>query len=167
MRIILLSLLLAACTYPGVEPTTLPAPTLEGVVDAYPCGYGFQAGNPEQTIGVFLNPIDFALFERQGPQTVDTDLPGGNWGGVVAQGSNLFANWCDDVFEEGEPTPYRAAELPIVAGHLTVTLEQPQNGCAGLAITAELTGLVVEVDGERVDLGDLTITNEAWGCFAG
>ncbi len=166
MRILLLSLLLAACTYPGVETTPIGAPDLSEVTESYPCGYGFQAGSPDQTVGVFLYRTDFPQTAAEGA-LVELDLPNGDWVAVVAQGSNLFANWCDDVMEPGEPTPYRAAEHTIIAGHLRVTSEQPPTDCGGVPVTAELTDLVIEVDGQRVDLGDLTITNDGWGCFAG
>ncbi len=166
MRAFVLLLLLAACTYPGVEPTQLGAPSLEGVTDSYPCGYGFQAGTLDQTTGVFAYQTEFQPFQAGSFET-EIDLPGGGWEAVVAQGSNLFANWCDDVMEPGEPNPYRAAEYRVIAGHLSITAEDEIADCAGTPVTGEFTALVIEVDGHRLELGDLTIVNDGWGCFAG
>ena len=166
MRILLLSLLLAACTYPGVESIPIDAPDLSQVSESYPCGYGFQAGSPDQTVGIFLYPSDFPRTPEEAA-IAEIDLPNEDWVAVVAQGSDLFSNWCDDVMEPGEPTPYRAAEHTIVAGHLSITSAEGPFDCGGVPVTAELTDLVIEVDGERVELGDITITNDGWGCFAG
>lgn len=166
MRILLLSLLLTACTYPGVEPTPIGPPDLGEVTESHPCGLGFQAGNLDQTVAVFIQPTDFARAV-EGGVAYEAELPGDDWSGTVAQGSNLFSNWCDDVMEQGEPVPYRAAEAEIISGHLSITPVDARPECGGGPVTAELSDLVVEWNGERLELGDLTIVNEGWGCFAG
>ena len=133
------------------------------LTEEYACGFGFYAGNQDQTTGLMISYRDFD----------------GAWAGTVARsgqldaawdadlqfGTDLFANWCDDVLEEGEPTPEVEAAWSV-SGQMEVT-ELPPAGQCGQAV-ARLTDLVATGPADQtLDLGDLTITNTAWGCFAG
>ncbi len=135
----------------------LPAVDLAELTESYGCGYGFQAGRPDQRVGLFLR--------RDTPAASGTvTLPADGWTGEIRLGDDLFANWCDDVMEPDEPTPEVAEAWTLVEGTLEVTV--PDSGQGRATLTA--TGLVAErPDGERVPLGDITIDNEYYGQFAG
>jgi hypothetical protein len=93
------------------------------------------------------------------------DLPSESWRAVLDEGSDLFANWCDDVLEPDEPTP-EVVETWEVSGSIEV-LSLPEAGQCGPA-TARFTDLVAtDSQGATMSLGDLEVTNEAWGCLAG
>ncbi len=166
MRPLILTLILAACTYPGVGPAPVDTPSLTGITEEYPCGYGFQAGTADQTTAVFAYQVESQPFQAGSFET-EIDLPGGGWEVLVVQGSDLFANWCDDVMEPGEPVPHRDAEHRVIDGHLSITAGDEIADCAGVAVSGAFTGLVIEFNGERLELGDVIIVNEGWGCFAG
>ncbi|HEU4894285.1 MAG TPA: hypothetical protein VFT85_00485, partial [Acidimicrobiia bacterium] len=90
---------LAGC---GSEDQSGP-PTPE-LTEEYGCGYGFYASNPEQTVGLFIEFSDFeAAANGDVPDT--SALDDGTWNARLEFGTDLFANWCDDVLEPGEPTP--------------------------------------------------------------
>ncbi|MDZ7674582.1 MAG: DUF6174 domain-containing protein [Acidimicrobiales bacterium] len=131
--------------------------TAADLTDDHACGYGFQAGRPDQTAGLFLS--------RGEPATSGTvTLPADEWTVEVRIGEDLFANWCDDVMEPDEPEPSTAETWTVVAGTLDVTV--PDQIQAEATVTA--TGLVAErPDGSRVELGDITITNEFYGTIPG
>ncbi|MEZ5247333.1 MAG: DUF6174 domain-containing protein [Acidimicrobiales bacterium] len=159
----------------GVRVTSLtpydpeaPAVTVEAaaLIDDYGCGYGFAKGNPEQTLGLII------YFEGEyvpgGPDvTTPIELPSDDWYAAVQTGSDLFANWCDDVIEIDEPTPIVDETWEVAGGTLTVTPPTPAD-CAGDVVTATLVGAVAEsADGTQIPLDDIALTNTGWGCFAG
>ena len=148
---------------PDAPPVIVEAAAL---VDDYGCGYGFAKGNPEQTLG---RVIYFSgEYVAGGPDlSTPLELASDDWYAAVQVGSDLFANWCDDVIEIDEPTPIVDETWTVVDGTLTVTPPAPTD-CGGDVVTATLAGAVVEsTDGERIVLDDLTLTNNSWGCFAG
>lgn len=149
---------LSACSGDGgADPETVE------LTEEYGCGFGFYLSNADQTAGLMLSYLD----------------PDGAWAGTVARtgqidaawdaelrfGTDLFANWCDDVIEPDEPTP-EVETTWTVTGEIEVT-ELPAAGECGQA-TARLHDVVAHgpVD-QMLELGELTITNTAWGCFAG
>lgn len=126
----------------------------------HPCGRGFQVGSLDQQVALVFRPAGDEL-----PTAGAHVLPGGSWTGTVRLGQDLFANWCDDVLEPGEPTPEVLEEWPVVEGSIEVVL--PPDGAWGPA-TLTAAGLVAErPDGERVVIGDITIENSNHGLIPG
>lgn len=133
--------------------------TLGALTEAHGCGYGFQAGRPDQRVGLFVG--------RSGGPATDgvVTLPAPEWTVTLRFGEDLFANWCDDVMEAGEPEPVVTEAWDVVEGRLEVAV--PAGGGQGPA-TLTATGLVAQrPDGALVPLGDITIVNEWYGTFAG
>jgi hypothetical protein len=162
-----LALLLAACGAGGGgdEATTLTGGELgDALAVEYPCGLGFAVASEDQRFALILH-------HRGSGDVPDgqVSLPDPEWRAEVLVGTDLMANWCDDVIESGEPTAEVSETWPVVGGELTYDApdELPQ-GCSGEGVTAEVTDLTVETAaGEQFVIPDRTITNEAYGCFAG
>lgn len=151
----------------STAPDTTPPPvvtvdvTLADLTEPYGCGFGFQIGNPDQTAGLFITSgAGFGEPPAVGTVDLATD---DSWTARLDLGADLFANWCDDVIEMGEPEPQVDETLEVVAGTLEFSLDE-----AGFVATAEVIGLVArDADGVEHALGDITIENPAWGMFAG
>jgi len=127
------------------------------------CGYGFSVSDEAQET---LLQIDHVGDEDLAAGTVT--FPDPAWEGEVLVGTDLAANWCSDVIEE--PQAEVDETWTIVEGTLTFAGEvPPTDGTpADQPVRAELTDVVVEgPDGERVELGDLSLSNDSWGFFAG
>ena len=155
------TLLLVACGW-GSDPGTVGdiAP-LDTLTETYGCGHGFWVGNPAQTTA-----LRFQYMGEDG-RASDADLPSPTWTVEMIDGQNLYANWCDDVIEPGEPEPLVVRRLTVVAGSLTVIGDPPALFDGG-ELTLRAEGLTVEIpDGEAVELGDITIDNPTYGLFAG
>jgi hypothetical protein len=151
----LLALLVAACS--GTSGSGTPSLTEE-----YGCGHGFYLGNANQDAGLFI-VSDAGFGEEVSERSVS--LPDEGWGAELRFGTDLFANWCDDVLEPGEPEPSVDETWPV-SGSLEIT-ELPRPGECGLA-TATLRGAGARSpEGDLRALGDLDLRNETWGCFAG
>ena len=159
-RILLLGVLLAvsACATEGgagPEPVEL--------TEEYGCGFGFYASNEDQTTGLMIIYRDF-----EGAWAGNVARSGqieAAWDAQLQYGTDLFANWCDDVLEEGEPTP-EIESAWTVTGEIEV-VELPPAGQCGQAV-AELHDVVATgPDDETLEFGELTITNTSWGCLAG
>lgn len=134
-------------------------------MEAYGCGFGFWLGSPDQEVAVRFGAANDIAAEGELPQ--EATLPDDAWDGTVLVGEDLYANWCDDVVEPGEPEPAIAEEWPITAGTITLDGPTPPGACPHEA-HATATGLqATRPDGTTVDLGDRELTNDAWGCFAG
>ena len=83
----------------------------------YGCGFGFWASNADQTAGIFVEFTDFDAANAGQVPPVGA-VPSVIWSGRVDVGTDLFANWCDDVVEPGEPEPVVTETWQIVdAGH--------------------------------------------------
>lgn len=142
------------------------APTVEPpeLTEEFGCGFGFYVGDASQNNGLFVVYEDMS-GAMAGDVATTSDLTSGVWTARLDRGSDVFANWCDDVLEPDEPTP-AVDETWEVSGSIEV-LTLPEGGQCGPA-TARLTDLVAHNDeGETFDLGDIDVTNEFWGCFAG
>jgi hypothetical protein len=126
------------------------------------CGLGFTLSSPDQRVAMHLTPNDYETVPSS-----PADFPNGAWQAWVLIGKNLMVNHCDDVLEGWEPEVVFAAEWPVVSGILE--FEPPESASCGATgpVEATLTGIVVETPEGPVDLGDLTVVNEAYGCFAG
>jgi hypothetical protein len=157
-RLAILALLIAACgTTSGVGDIA----DLESLTESYGCGTGFWVGNPEQTTALRIG------YMGDGPPPATVSLPDPAWDAELVDGQDLYANWCDDVVEPGEPEPRQARVLPVVAGTLEIIGEPPQQFEGGV-LGVRATGLVIDVgDGETHLLGDIEIVNPSWGFFAG
>lgn len=139
-------------------------PQAPELTDAFPCGFGFYLSDAEQSAGLFISYVDFE-GARAGEVIDSARLPGDGWRAEYQTGTDLFANWCDDVMEPGEPVPV-IEEVWRVTGNLEVT-GLPAAGQCGRA-TAELTDIEADNgDGDTISLGDYSVVNDSWGCFAG
>ena len=149
----------------GSLPSAPESVDAADLTEHWGCGHGFHASNVDQTVALHVIPTAVADPDR-GPLP-DAVVPSGAYTVEVNIGLDLFANWCDDVIEPEEPTPLVVEDWPAVGGQIGV-VNQPSGGCTGQPVTIAITGLVVErPDGQTVEVGDVTITNDAWGCFAG
>ena len=153
-----LTVIIAACgtTTSGVGDIA----DLDTLTESYGCGTGFWIGDPDQTTALW-----FSYEGTTPPQS--TSLPDPNWRVRMVDGQDLFANWCDDVIEEDEPTPVEIRTLPVISGELEIIGDAPaQFESAPLRLSA--TDLVLDVgNGETHVLGDVEIENPSFGFFAG
>ncbi|MFP4073351.1 MAG: hypothetical protein ACLFVZ_04870 [Actinomycetota bacterium] len=156
----LFALVLAGCG----GPVTSSSETAPELTEAHHCGYGFYAGDADQNWALKVTFDDFeAAYAGEIPE--HSDLSSDTWSAKLEGGEDLFANWCDDVLEPGEPTP-EVSEVWEVSGDIEVT-DLPDPGACGPA-TASLSGLEAHNDsGDVIPLGDFDVENEFWGCFAG
>lgn len=151
-------------------PGTVQEPTGEGVagqlatdgLQDWDCGHAFTIGTPDQELRLSL------WFDGAPAGTVPepgTHELGGDWTGELVAGSDLFAQWCDDVMEPDEPEVVETAEWDV-EGTVTWQLEEGEGECPSVA-TASLTDARVVVDGEAVPIADFVLHNEYFGCVAG
>ena len=149
-------LALAACG------TSDDIPALDDLTETYGCGHGFWIGNPDQTAA-----LRFAYLEPDG-RAVDAELPDPRWSAELLVGTDLYANWCDDVIEPDEPEPRVTARYEIVNGALHVLGEPPSEPFTPGALTLEAVAIAAQIGpDEVVPLGDVTIENHSYGLFAG
>jgi hypothetical protein len=159
--VLLAVVLTAGCGGSGVEVGDVRLAEM----DSYGCGYGFWLGTPDQDVAVVLAAADGEAVAREDVPRAVT-LPDPAWDGTVRVGRDLFANWCDDVLEPGEPESVVREEWPITGGRI-VLHGAPSAECPTEA-TATLEGLeATRPDGSTVELGGREVTNTSWGCFAG
>jgi hypothetical protein len=149
---------LTACTSASSPPDP-PELTV-----SYGCGFGFAIGDEQQRVGLVLTFLD---FEAATAGDVDTDyvLPDPAWDADLTFGYDLFSNWCDDVIEPDEPEVVIQQSLPVTGRLVIESLPEPGTcgPATGTLFGAEYTS---ENDG-TVSLGDIELTNDFWGCFAG
>ncbi len=153
---------------PAFDVADLPTDELVALLDeadlstSWGCGLGFTVSTPDQRVALWLFPTDQAAVPNP-----SVSLSDGAWQASVAVGKNLLVNHCDDVIEGWEPEAVFAAEWPVISG--TLDFEPPEEPSCGATgpVEASLTGIVVETPEGPIDLGDLTVVNEFYGCFAG
>lgn len=153
---------------PAFEVAALPTDELVTMLQgadlsrSWGCGLGFTLSSPDQRVALWLWPND-----QETAPNPSVNLSDGTWRASVAVGKNLMVNHCDDVIEGWEPEAVFAAEWPVISG--TLDFEPPESAsCGGIGpVEATLTAIVVETPEGPVDIGDLTVVNEAYGCFAG
>jgi hypothetical protein len=133
------------------------------LTESWPCGLGFTIASADQTVAVYLNPLDASL-----PTTAPVTFPSERWEGNVVIGKDLLVNHCDDVVEPDEPQRIVDATWPLIAGTLDFVAPTLDGICSGGGdVQATLTHAVVDASSGPVDIGDLVIVNSAYGCFAG
>jgi hypothetical protein len=137
------------------------------LTDDYGCGYGFAKGDPDQSLALVIQSS--VGYQPDGASlSFPVTFPSPDWTAEVRVGADLFSNWCDDVIEPSEPEPIVAELFTLVAGTLTLDTAVPDTGCGGVAVRGSLVGAVAESPtGEQVELDDVALTNDGWGCFAG
>lgn len=161
IRTIVIALGVAAVACAPAGSTGPESPDLD---EEHGCGYGFYLGNASQTAGLLLDYVDRA-GAGVGDVVKSARLSDRAWQAELRFGSDLFANWCDDVIEPEEPEPV-IDEVWRVSGQIHVTGLPPAGRCGPASAT--LSDLVARnAEGEVISLGDLEVENEAWGCFAG
>lgn len=154
--------LMTACS--SVVPATYRAddlPEPAALTEEWGCGHGFFISDPDQTVTLRLS------YLGEGDPTREVDLPDPDWEARLIEGTDLYANWCDDVIEADEPTPVEHWSLELTGGHLRVVGALPEPFSGG-RLSVEATDLVVELpDGTEARWGSIEITNPMWGFFAG
>ena len=157
-----------ATAEPAFDPATLTTDELVGMLtgadftQSWACGYGFAASTADQRVGLVM----YADSAPSGSSTVT--LPDAAWRAEVLVGKHLFAQSCDDVIEFWEPESIITASWPLSAGTFELALPDTDvPGCSANDVATVLVGAVVETPVGRIDLPDLSLTNSAWGCFAG
>lgn len=150
------------------EPPAVPAMadlTAADFTEAYDCGFGFWASNADRTAGLFVEFSDFDAANAGQVPPVGA-VPSVIWSGRVSVGTDLFADWCDDAVEAGDPEPVVAETWQILDAGIAIEGTPPVQSVG--ALTATLTAITLESPGgDRVVLGDLTLTNDRWGALAG
>lgn len=155
----LIALLVAACnsTTSGVGDIA----ELSTLTETYGCGTGFWIGNPDQTTALRIG------YQGEGPPAASVTLPDPAWRAEMVDGRDLYANWCDDAIEPGEPEPRQARVLPVISGEVEIIGEPPAPFQGG-SLRLRARDLVIDIgDGKTHTLGDIEIENPSWGFFAG
>ncbi|MEZ5165436.1 MAG: DUF6174 domain-containing protein [Acidimicrobiales bacterium] len=156
----------------GVEvafSTDVTPPPENGVdtahlTEVYGCGWGFALGSESGDLALMIHTT-----EAEPDTTRPVTLPDSAWSAEITTGSDLFANWCNDVVDPTQPQPRVDARWTLTAGTLTFTdrIDTPRS-CDGVDVHATLTGAVAEsTDGQTVELEPIDLRNPGWGCFAG
>lgn len=155
-----IALATAACGGSTAEPGNAQIASEAALTEFWPCGIGFAASNAEQTVALLV-------YSSDNEPTPPVSFPDAGWDARLVVGKDLMANHCDDVIEEGEPVPEIEEEWHISTGSLEYT--DPGTGFCGAAgpVTGTFTDLEAENSQTVVKLGDLTVLNENYGCFAG
>ncbi|WP_183096372.1 hypothetical protein [Nocardioides stalactiti] len=149
----------------GVDQPAVAGPAFE-LTEDLGCGFGFaRADAAGETLLTLFHQSDASPIPRS------VDLPAAGWEAQLTVGTNLTANWCNDVIEEPQAEVEETWE--VVEGTLTFADEVPpadwdEAQTTEQPVEAELRGVVVESpDGERVELGDIPLSNSSWGFLAG
>ena len=137
----------------------------EGPLEDWGCGHQFTVGTGDQTVRLTVQEVGAAVGTPPEPGVVAVD--GTAWEGRLVTGRDLFAQWCDDVVERGEPDVVETTSHPVT-GTLSWSLDatDASGACDGPA-SARLTDAVVVVEDRTYPLPDLDLANEFFGCFAG
>ncbi len=134
-----------------VDFQRLAAPISDVVNQPYGCGYGFWTATPGQGVALrlgFDEPPGVGTFDVADLDTAELLI-----------GSNLMANWCNDVALE--PAASVRETWPITSGTLAIRIDE-------FIATATITGLVATTpDGEQIALGDAVISNSEWAMITG
>lgn len=162
VALVALAGLMAACGSPlPANLTSSELPDLASLDTEWGCGYGFWLGDKDETVALRFH------FEGERPDRA-VELPHPDWEVMLLLGTDLYANWCDDVFGDGSALPVTHWELPVVGGHLALSGDLPSEPFESTVMTLTARDLIVELPGgERVPLGSVIVTNPSWGFLAG
>ena len=152
---------------PAFDPAELSDAELRVLLEtaelsvSWDCGFGFQLSTEDQRVALRIHPVDMETVPP--PAT----FPDQAWEANAVIGKHLQVNNCDDVVEGWEPASEIVAVWPVTAGSLAFDI--PTDSGCGIAgsVTATLDEFVVTTPTGDVELGNLSATNEAFGCFAG
>ena len=128
--------------------------------ESWGCGIGFAVSTADQHVALVIHANDFDALDAT------VTLPHEAWTAQVLVGKQLMAQWCDDAVEPWEPSATVSAQWPLTAGVLDFGAV-PQAECIGGPEAATLSGIRVETPEGEVELADLDLVNDAFGCFAG
>jgi hypothetical protein len=148
----------------GTATSLIEQPEL-AAMEEYGCGYGFWLGSPDGRLAVRFAADNELAAGGELPREVS--LPDAAWDATVLIGEDLYANWCDDVLEPGEPEPVVAETWPITAGTIRVETPAAPAGCPSEARATVADLEATRPDGTVVELGTRQLANDTWGCFAG
>ncbi|MEX1286784.1 MAG: hypothetical protein AB1Z57_02485 [Acidimicrobiia bacterium] len=154
----IVSVIVSACASGPDAADRIDASTL---TESWPCGYGFAVSDVGQTVAVKV----YAMADEAPPAPGSLPHPG--WEAVLEVGTDLMAGHCDDVYEEGEPIPHVEERMELSATSFSYADSAAAGECPSV-VRAEFAGMTATTaDGVVVEIGDLTVTNDAFGCFAG
>ncbi len=145
------------------EPVEAGAIDVASLTDDYGCGYGFALGSPAQDLALVIHA-------RGGAPDLATPVvfPTEGWTAELRVGADLFSNWCDDVIDSSEPVPVVDAVWALTGGTLSVDGGADVVEGSGNPVRASLTdALAASPGGDVIELGDLALVNNCYGCFAG
>ena len=164
---VVLNMVLAGCSGAPDSNPGPDLPDLAGLTQRYGCGHGFWIGNDPQTVALrFQANHGEALTVGEVSSASETSPGSGEWSGHLLTGRDLYANWCNDAIEANAPQPVILEEWRITSGTVEVVALPRVGDCGeGQAWARDL--VATSADGRTVEIGDLLIVNESWGCFAG
>lgn len=164
----LLALAVTACGDDGGDDgiTISSVPTLGGaeLTRSGGCGEAYlwaadEDGAVAVTVGVDVRPLS-----PDAPTEVAIDLSDPEVDATLLRGEDLPRNFCTDLPDgDSEPT----GRSPLVAGTGTLVVEPgtvDEVPCATGTGRLELTGVVAE---DGTDVGSVTLTTDAIGCYSG
>ncbi len=129
---------------------------------AWGCGVGFAVSSEDQHVALMIH-----LRDMSDDVEVPVSLPEERWVAEVVIGKHLMTQWCDDAIESWEPQRLAVASWALTGGELAFTPPSTAGCAAGVPVTATLTGIRVQTSTGEVELNDLNLVNDAYGCFAG
>ena len=155
---------------PAFDPTTLSGDQLYDLAReaeltrSWGCGLGFTLSSSDQRVALYLTPNDYETVP-----TSPVNFPDDGWTATLVIGKNLMVNHCDDVAEFWEPDRIVAAEWPVESGTLAFEPSGAELIACGASgpVEATLSNLTVETPNGPLELGELEVVNDAYGCFAG
>lgn len=154
---------------PAFRPDGLSDDELVAMLDeaelsvSWGCGLGFTISSEDQRVALLVAPIDSGTAIA-----TPVSFPDDQWYGTVMIGKNLMVNHCNDAIEGWKPVPIVAAQWPLVAGTLDFKPPVVEGWCSGVEpVPAGFSGIEIETPLGVLDLGDLDLVNDAYGCFAG
>ena len=153
-------LAIAACSSGSTAPTNADLAEQADLTEHWPCGIGFAASNSDQTVALFV-------YSNNNEPHPPIRFPDSTWDARLVLGQDLLANHCDDVIEPGEPEPVIEEEWVINGG--TLEFEDPGTElCAAPGpVTGSFTALTGKNNAGTLEIGDLEVVNDSYGCFAG
>ncbi len=137
--------------------------SVASLTDDYGCGYAFALGSAEQDLALVI-----VYAGGRSPELDPVTFPSPRWEGELWIGSDLFSNWCDDDIDVSDPVPAITETWTLTEGTMAIEPVGADVECGPEPIRATVTGAVASSpSGQTLELGDVELINEAFGCFAG